>query len=63
MKFDFDLDQEISEHPWDPMQAAELPDVNPKETRGRRKLEEMWTRVISVHHDDLSAIKCYELKS
>ena len=57
MEFNFDLDQEISEHPWDPLQAANQPDADPAGTRGRRKLPELWTRVISVHHDDLNAIK------
>ena len=52
-----DLDQEISEHPWDPVLAANQPDVNPTENRGRRRVPEQWTRVVSVHHDDLSTIK------
>ena len=58
MESDFELEQEISEHPFDPAQAAQMPDVNPVETRGRPRLPELWTRVISVHHDDLTAIEC-----
>ena len=61
MEFNFDLDQEISEHPWDPLQAANQPDADPAVTRGRRKLPELWTRVISVHHDDLNTIKLVAL--
>ena len=57
MEFNFDLDQEISEHPWDPVLAANQPDTNPTEIRGSRRLPERWTRVISGHHDDLSTIK------
>ena len=57
MEFNFDLDQEISEHPWDPLQAANQPDADPAVTRGRRKLPELWTRVISVDHAALTAIK------
>lgn len=41
---------------FNPAQAAQMPDVNPVEARGRPKLPELWTRVISVHHDDLTAI-------
>ena len=61
MEINIDLDQEISEHPWDPYEAANQPDVNPTENRGRRRIPEQWTRVISVHHDDLSAIKLVAL--
>ena len=57
MEMNIDLDQEISEHPWDPVLAANQPDINPTENRGRRRVPEQWTRVISVHHDDLSTIK------
>ena len=57
MESDFELEQEISEHPFDPAQAAQMPDVNHIEARGRPKLPELWTRVISVHHDDLNAIE------
>ena len=58
METDFELEQEISEHPWDPAQADPLQTANPMEMRGRPKLPELWTRVISVHHDDLTAIEC-----
>ena len=61
MEFNFDLDQEISEHPWDPVLAANQPDAHPTEIRGTRRLPERWTRVISVHHDDLRTIKLVTL--
>ena len=32
-----------------------------KTKRGRKKIPEKWTRVISIHSDDLSNIKTYEL--
>ena len=61
MEMNIDLDQEISEHPWDPYEAANQPDANPTENRGRRRVPEQWTRVVSVHHDDLSTIKLVAL--
>ena len=61
MEFNYDLDQEISEHPWDPVLAANQPDAHPTEIRGTRRLPERWIRVISVHHDDLRTIKLVTL--
>ena len=63
MEFDFDIDHEISEHPFDPMQRDTEPTANPKPKRGRPALPELWTRVISVSHDNLAALKTYELRS
>ena len=61
MELNIDLEEEISEHPWDPVLAANQPDNHPTEPRGRRRLPELWTRVISVHHDNLSAIELVPL--
>ena len=36
-------------------------DAAPKAKRGRPKIPDKWTRVISVHNDDLSIIRTYEL--
>ena len=32
-----------------------------KTKRGRKKIPEKWTRVISIHSDDLSNVKTYDL--
>ena len=54
---DLYLEEEISEHPWDPSQAAHLEDAHPTAARGRPRIPEQWTRVISVTHDNLDAIE------
>ena len=61
MELTIALDEEISELPWDQVFAANQPDTHPTDGRGRRRLPEQWTRVISVHHDNLSAIEIVPL--
>ena len=56
------IKEEISEYPFDPMEVR----VNEKEEeratpaklkRGPAKLEDQWTRVISLHHDNLTKLR------
>ena len=54
--FDLDFEQEISEHPWDPVQAENIQEVNPVVTRGRPKLQDLWTRVISFQQGNLESL-------
>ena len=54
MELNLDLEEEISEHPWDPVQAETLQDINPVIARGRPKLHDLWTGVISIQHVNLS---------
>ena len=63
MEFNFDLDQEISEHPFDPVQRDYKPTANPLPRRGQPALQDLWTRVISVRHDGMESIEYYELRS
>ena len=60
--FGLDFEQEISEHPWDPVQAENLQEVNQVITRGRPKLHDLWTRVISFQHENLDNLQFYQIK-
>lgn len=50
---DIDSDDEDDENP------PEHSEDQPK--RGRKKIPERWTRVISIHSDDLNDIRTFEL--
>lgn len=54
-----DLEEEISEHPWDPVQAETLQEINPVIARGRPKLHDLWTGVISLQHVNLDHLQFY----
>lgn len=52
------LEEEISEHPFDPYEQTALhlgqdPNIAVKSKRGGQKLPELWTKVISLSHDNL----------
>ena len=56
------IEEEISEHPFDPFEQTALhlgQDLNlaAKSKRGPAKLAEMWTRIISLSHDNLQHIR------
>ena len=59
-----ELDQELSEHVWNPHDRArledEVRDADPSlSKRGAPKIPEQWSRVISVYGDDLTKVKAY----
>ena len=56
------LEEEISEHPFDPYEQTALhlgqdPNLTIKSKRGPTKLAEMWTKVISLSYDNLQHIR------
>ena len=60
---EMNLEEEVSEHLWDPLRRATQQDDNPVPRRGRPFLPELWTRVISVSHNHAASFKTYELRS
>ena len=61
-----ELDQEISEYVLDPVQLEQLVEEEEEMVvrgRGRPKQPELWTRVLSITHDDPFQIRVHELKA
>ena len=56
---DYQLDEEISEFPWNPEDRNQQFEKDAEgnigvSTKGTKKLPEQWTRVISIYGDDLT---------
>ena len=60
-----ELQKEENEEPSsdEPYQEEEIKDEVPaaKSKRGRKPIPEKWTRVISVYHDPLNAVRSFDL--
>ena len=60
-----ELQKEENEDPSsdEPYQEEEIKDQIPaaKSKRGRKPIPEKWTRVISVYHDSLDAVRSFDL--
>lgn len=62
---DPDIEEEISEIEVNPYQRNIIEEMQvqepPKETRGRKKLPELWTRVISLSSDRLDNVRTFSI--
>jgi hypothetical protein len=67
-QMNFTVEEEISEHPFDPHELTALQmgagaghDRAPR--RGAPKLPDLWTRVVSLSHDDIQHLRCKPIQT
>ena len=64
MELNLELEEEISEYVQDPVEAQHLQDeelLQPARARGWPRQPELWPRVITISHDDLTHIRLYSV--